>query len=198
MGAGVDWLKIKTEYITTATSYRKLADKHGVPFRTLADRAKAEGWSAARKKHRNDVVTKALQKSANQQSDKMARIDKAADRLLSKLERAIDELDLVIAMKKTKTKDIEYNNGDRPDKPTREVIVEEETVETVSAMVDRAGLRMITAALKDLKEVKMLRSELDRQEQEARIANLRRQAESDDKTDGAKLEIVGLPEEFKV
>ena len=127
----------------------------------------------------------------------MDRIDKAADRLLSKLERAIDELDMVIATKKTKTKDIEYNNGERPDKPTREVIVEEETVETVSVMVDRAGLRMITAALKDLKEVKMIRSELDQQEQEARIANLRRQAESEEKDSDTKLEIVGLPEEYK-
>lgn len=196
--AVIDWITIKTEYITTLTSYRKLADKYGVHFRAVSERAKAEGWVAARATYREGLVTKAVQKAEDIQSDKLARIDKAADRLMSKLERAIDELDLVIAMKKTKTKDIEYNNGERPDKPTREVIVEEETVETVSVMVDRAGLRMITAALRDLKEVKMIRSELDRQEQEARIANLRRQAESEAKDSDTKLEIVGLPEEFKI
>ena len=84
----VDWVGIKTEYITTATSYRKLADKHGVPFRTLADRARAEGWSAARKKHCNDVVTKALRKSANQQADKMARFTTVSDKLLNWIGRS--------------------------------------------------------------------------------------------------------------
>ena len=195
--AEINWIDVRTEYITTLTSYRKLADKYGVSFRTLSERAKQEGWRDARASFRENLVTKAVQKAENRQAARMDRIDKAADRLLSKLERAIDELDMVIATKKTKTKDIEYNNGERPDKPTREVIVEEETVETVSVMVDRAGLRMITAALKDLKEVKMIRSELDQQEQEARIANLRRQAESEEKDSDTKLEIVGLPEEYK-
>lgn len=193
-----DWNAIKTEYITTDTSYRKLALKYGIGYQAICHRSQEEGWIQQREQHRNNTITKTLDRISSKEADKLAKIDGLADRLLGKLERAIDELDLVIATRKTKTKDIEYNNRERPDKPTREVVKEEETVETVACMVDRAGLRMITAALKDLKEVKMLRSELDRQEQEARIANLRRQAESDDKTEGAKLEIVGLPEEFKV
>ena len=160
MGAGVDWLKIKTEYITTATSYRKLADKHGVPFRTLADRAKSEGWSAARKKHCNDVVTKALRKSANQQADKMARFTTVSDKLLNRIERIIEESE--------------------------------------EGNITAKDIRSLTAAVKDLKEIQGVRSELDRQEQEARIANLRRQAQNEEKTSGAKLEIVGLPEEFMV
>ena len=49
----------------------------------------------------------------------------------------------------------------------------------MSGIVDKAGLRQITAALKDIKEIKMLRSELDRREQEARISNLERQASKD-------------------
>lgn len=158
--AGIDWLQIKTEYITTATSYRKLADKHGVPFRTLADRAKAEGWSAARKKHCNDVVTKALRKSAKQQADKMARFTTVSDKLLNRIERIIEESE--------------------------------------TGQISAKDIRSLTAAVKDLKEIQGVRSELDRQEQEARIANLRRQSESDDKAEGAKLEIVGLPEEFRV
>ena len=44
-------------------------------------------------------------------------------------------------------------------------------------VVDRAGLRQLTAALKDLKEIQMLKSELDRQEQEARIAKLQADAQ---------------------
>lgn len=196
--AEINWIDVRTEYITTLTSYRKLADKYGVSFRTLSERAKQEGWRDARAAFRENLVTKAVQKAENRQADRMARIDKAADRLLSKIERAIDELDLVIATDKVKVKEVEYTDPEGRGKPVKEVVEERETVKTVSVMVDRAGLRMITAALRDLKEVKGLKSELDRQEQEARIANLRRQAESDDKAEGAKLEIVGLPEEFRV
>ena len=196
--AEINWIDVRTEYITTLTSYRKLADKYGVSFRTLSERAKQEGWRDARAAFCENLVTKAVQKAENRQADRMARIDKAADRLLSKIERAIDELDLVIATDKVKIKEVEYTDPEGRGKPVKEVVEERETVKTVSVMVDRAGLRLITAALKDLKEVKGLKSELDRQEQEARIANLRRQAESDDKAEGAKLEIVGLPEEFRV
>ena len=196
--AEINWIDVRTEYITTLTSYRKLADKYGVSFRTLSERAKQEGWRDARAAFRENLVTKAVQKAENRQADRMARIDKAADRLLSKIERAIDELDLVIVTDKVKVKEVEYADPEGRGKPVKEVVEERETVKTVSVMVDRAGLRMITAALRDLKEVKGLKAELDRQEQEARIANLRRHAESEDKTEGAKLEIVGLPEEFKV
>lgn len=198
MAAGVDWVKIKTEYITTATSYRKLADKYGVGYQAICHKSQEEGWIELRRQHRNKTITKTLDKISDKESDKLSRIDDLADKLLSKLERAVEELDLHLCTNKTKVKEIEYNNDLRPDKPTKEVIREEETVDATKSVVDRVGLKAIASALRDLKEVKMVMSELDRQEQEARIANLRRQAESDDKTEGAKLEIVGLPEEFKV
>lgn len=156
----VDWVKIKTEYITTDTGYRKLADKYGVSFRTLSQKAKDEEWVQERRKHREKVVKKAVQKVANQQADKMARFTTVSDKLLDRIERIIEESE--------------------------------------TGVITPKEIRSLTAAVKDLKEIQGVRSELDRQEQEARIANLRRQAESDDKTDGAKLEIVGLPEEFKV
>ena len=44
---------------------------------------------------------------------------------------------------------------------------------------DTQAIRQITASIKDIKEIKMLRSEMDRREQQARIANLERQAEAD-------------------
>ena len=52
--------------------------------------------------------------------------------------------------------------------------------------------------LRDLKDVLNLKTELDKKEQEARIANLRRQAQEEEKAEGAKLVIEGLPEEFVV
>ena len=186
-----DWQAIKTEYITTDTSYRKLAEKYGIHYKVISERGKAEGWVELRSQHRDKTLTKTLDKISNKQADKMARIDKLTDKLLDKLEQAITELDLQLAKHTDKTKTIEYNNDRRPDKPTREVVHEEEKLLEVKSIVDRQGLKQIASALKDIKEVKMLRSELDRQEQEARIDNLRKQAnKDDDKVEG--IEVVFL------
>ena len=175
-----DWQAIKTEYITTDTSYRKLEGKYGIHYKVIAERGKDEKWVELRSQYRDKTLTKTLGKISNKQADKMARIDDLADKLLEKLEQAITELDLQLYKHTDKTKVIEYNNDRRPDKPTKETIHEEEKLLEAKSIIDRQGLKQIASALKDIKEVKMLRSELDRQEQEARIANLRKQADKDD------------------
>ncbi len=79
--------------------------------------------------------------------------------------------------------------------------------EAASMMLDKAvavaekcdsakDVRALTAAIRDIREIAGVRSELDRQEQEARIANLRRQAEPEQQS-RHELIIQGLPEEFK-
>lgn len=179
-----DWKKIKAEYITTDTSYRKLAQKYSVHYKVISERGKAEKWVELRTQHRDKTLTKTLEQISDRQADQMARIHGLADQLLDKLEQAITELDLQLFKHVDKTKEIEYNNPQRADKPTKEIIHEEEKLLEVKSIVDRNGLKQIAAALKDIKEVKMIRSELDRQEQEARIANLQKQAEKSDKGDG--------------
>lgn len=166
-----DWQAIKTEYITTDTSYRKLAQKYGMRYATLQARAKEEKWTELRDRHRTSTVSKSLTKISNKQAAKLARIDGITDKLLNKLEKAVDELDLEIIKRKVKVED-----G-----------ITETTTETMEAVeggiVDRAGLRHLTAALKDLKEIQMLKSELDRQEQEARIEKLRADAKQHNNDD---------------
>ena len=174
-----DWKAIKTEYITTDTSYRKLAQKYGVSATQICNVGRDEGWVELRKQHLNKTVAKTLDKISSKQADKMARIDKLTDRLLDKLERAISELDLQLVKHTDKTKTIEYDNPGRPDKPTKEVIHEEEKVLEVSSIIDRQGLKQIASALKDIKEANMIKSELDRQEQEERIKKLRKEAAED-------------------
>lgn len=187
-----DWQAIKTEYITTDTSYRKLAQKYGIHYKVISERGKDERWVELRSQHRDKTLTKTLDKISNKQADKMARIDQLTDMLLDKLEQAITELDMQLAKHTDKTKTIEYDNDHRPDKPTREIVHEEEKLLEVKSIVDRQGLKQIASALRDIKEVKMLRSELDQQEQEARIANLRKQADKDeDKTEEIEVVFVG-------
>jgi hypothetical protein len=54
----IDWEKIRTEYMTTATSYRKLAEKHGVNYSALGARARAEGWVEQRTQYQHETHTK--------------------------------------------------------------------------------------------------------------------------------------------
>lgn len=178
-----DWQAIKTEYITTQTSYRKLAQKYGIHYKVISERGKDEKWVELRSQHRDKTLTKTLDKISSKKADKMARIDDLADKLLEKLEQAITELDMQLYRNTDKTKIIEYNNDLRPDKPTKETIHEEEKLLEAKSLVDRQGLKQIASALKDIKEVKMLRSELDRQEQEARIAALRQKSMTGDGDD---------------
>ncbi len=59
----VDWVKIKTEYITTQISQRALAEKHGVTLRDVARHSKAESWVKERTNHRNKMSTKRQQQA---------------------------------------------------------------------------------------------------------------------------------------
>ena len=169
---GADWKKIKAEYITTGISYRRLAEKYGLHYHVISERGKAENWVELRTQHRDKTLTKALDKISERQSDKMARIDALADQLLDKLEKAIGELDMAITVHKEK---VETGTGEN----TREYKVAEP-----GGIVDRKGLREIASALKDLKEVKGIRSALDEEEQQERIENLRKSASRDDSKTG--------------
>ena len=180
----MDWNAIKAEYITDeASSYRKLAKKYGVSLTAITNRAKKENWVAQRRQFKDDVTTKNIEKISEAQSKRMTRIQSITDKLLDKLERAVEELDIQLFKNVDKVKEIEYNNPERPDKPTKETIHESEKFTEVRTIVDKSGLKAIASALRDIKEVQMLKTELDRREQEARIRNLERQAEADSNDD---------------
>ena len=169
-----DWLKIKTEYITTDTSYRKLAEKHGIHYQAICARSKAEGWIQLREQYRNRTVTKTVEKISEKKARQAAKVGDLADKLLIKLEQAIEELDQTMVTHKVKTRDIEYGDQTAKGKPTHEVITEEEKVLAMASVVDRGGLRLIASALKDLQAIKGEITDLERREREARIEALRR------------------------
>lgn len=179
-----DWQRIKTEYITTETSIRKLSEKYGIRYATVQARAKSEGWITLRDQYRTSTVSKSISRISDRQADKLARIEGITDKLLSKLEKAVDELDMEITKKKTKFEE-------------EGIEVTTETMEArEGGIVDRAGLRYLTGALKDLKEIQMLKSELDKQEQEARIEKLRRDTDRDDSSGTITVRLPGGIEDY--
>jgi hypothetical protein len=152
-----DWQAIKTEYITTQTSYRKLAEKYGVSRVQIGNVGRDEKWVELRRQHLDNTVTKTVAAVENAQVNRAKKMQSVADKLLLKIE----------------------------------------------ALVDRPGMmpkdiRSLVAAVKDLKEIQGVKSELDEKEQRARIANLEKQAEKGDGSHAPTLNVEGLPEEFKV
>ena len=136
-----DWNKIKTEYLTSDTSYRKLAQKYGVNATTIAKKASKEGWVSQRQQQANRTLSKTLTVVSNRQVNRAVRLQEVADKLLNKIEAAVDDYNMEVLL------------------------------------VDRQSLRQITGALKDIKDIQMIRSEADLREQEARIAKLLKEAE---------------------
>ena len=134
-----DWQAIKTEYITTQTSYRKLAEKYGVSTTQICNVGRDEKWVEQREQFLNKTTAKTIEKISQQEANRAAKIHSVADKLLLKIEAMVE--------------------SGRP--------------------LDTKGIRALTAAVKDLKEIQSVRSDLDRQEQQARIDNLRKQADKD-------------------
>ena len=87
----MDWNKIKAEYIAGGTSYRKLADKYGVPRTTLERKAKDEKWAELRRQAEGKAEAKMLDAI----STKSAKIDdkyfRLVDKLFTKAEEVIDK-----------------------------------------------------------------------------------------------------------
>ena len=137
----VDWLAVKTEYVTTATSYRELARKYGVSRKTIADRGKAGNWVRERGQYRDESTSKMKAAAAQGQAERAERFVSAADKLLGKIEE----------------------------------IVGSENAQPLTPK----DIRALTAAMGDLKDIMDIRSKADAREQEARIANLERQARAD-------------------
>lgn len=136
-----DWKKIKTEYITTDTSYRKLAQKHGVHYNAIANRAKQEGWISQRNQYCDKTMTNILDAVSKKQVDRAANLISVSDLLLEKVKSLLQS--------------------------------------DAEVLADTQSMKHISGVLKDIKEVQMIRSDADMREQEARIANLRKQAEAE-------------------
>ena len=142
----MDWNAIKTEYITNeSSSYRKLAKKYGVSSTTIAVKASKEGWVKDREQYLSETLSKSLKSISNGQAKRAKRLQNVADKLLSKIEAAVDSFDMK------------------------------------ELMLDKQALKQITGALKDIKDIQMIKSDADMREQEARIKNLQKQSEAEDK-----------------
>ena len=131
----MDWNELKAEYIAGGTSYRKLAEKYGVPFSTLKEHARKEQWTELREKARHKADMKFANIIGEKQANRSVKIDDVADKLLDKISDLLENFEL-----------------------------------------DTQSIKHLTSSLKDIKDIKGVKSKLDIKEQEARIDKLRKDA----------------------
>lgn len=90
----MDWKQIKAEYIAGGTSYRKLAEKHGVSFNTLKTRAKEEQWYKLRQQKDHKATIKMVETISDKEAQRAVDIIDVADKLLGKISELMDAVPL--------------------------------------------------------------------------------------------------------
>lgn len=93
----MDWSRIRKDYIAGRGSYRELSAKYGVPYRTLADRAKAEKWVELRNQSRAKAASKTVEAVADANGRVQTRMQDAAEALMGKVVEGVLAADPVDA-----------------------------------------------------------------------------------------------------
>lgn len=88
------WERIKTEYITTDISMRKLAKKHDVTFAALSKRAYREQWAVTREQHGNSVDKAILDAHKEIKVEEYKSLLRAAGVLSDKLCQVVENVDV--------------------------------------------------------------------------------------------------------
>jgi hypothetical protein len=210
-----DWIKIKAEYKTTKTSYRKLAEKYSISFNTLKDRAVREGWSKAADETRQEIATKTTTKAQQKLVEKIS--DKKSNKIVAALDIESEAISLLNAtILKTLQDEKQFNRhliqrrekkykhvGKTKDEPATDESTESQWVEEkLFDTVDSKRLKDIASALNI---VSALRRELEgilpepvkqKLEIEREKLEMEKGKSKPDEVDGVQIIIEGDAEEW--
>lgn len=153
----ISWIDIENEYVTDVRkkpcTLGELAEKYNLSYEYLRRYAAEREWKEKRKKYITNTSQKIIDKSSEQDADRILRLLRIADTASEKAEKALEQLETYMVKNKTKTRTIEYKDKNAVGKPTKEIVEEKEDIVSVSGMIDRKGLLYITNTLKNLKDI---------------------------------------------
>ena len=134
----IDWNVLRAEYIGGGTSYRKLAQKHGISVNTLSPIATAEGWPKLRQEAQDKATARTIQKTADIAADNATIAARIRTKLLRKLEKEIDALpDMIGSETRNSVTENEFSQDGR-------------RIQKVKEAAKSFRLRDLAAAYKDL------------------------------------------------
>ena len=140
-----DWTAIASEYIEGEGSLRALAERHAIPWSTLRDRARRESWETRRREMRAANAENSFRGERPAPHEKPFRDDTAAPH---------------------------EKDAERIFRVTDKLIQRAEEILDSGGEVGARELGELMRAIKNAKEIKMLRSALDEREQQARVQAL--------------------------
>lgn len=145
---GVDWNKIKAEYITTDISQRKLAVKYAVSHVAVSAHSSAEQWVEERERYRARTLAKTLEKSSEKDAGRLARLmdttTKAIDVAVSAFEDA-EQFNRYLVERKEK-----YAVPEIDEDGEHAISERQWTEERIFRKIDTKALKELTNVLKDL------------------------------------------------
>ena len=181
MGKHRDWTEIEKDYLESGLSLSQLAQKYGVSISTLKKTAARQGWAKKRS---------------------------GSEQKVERVETALAELEPEQMEPEKGTTGTEIKVYDRETETQRFNRIVNDMLDRVQDAIcmvnpsDAASIKLLTAALKDLRSLKGLdKTDLDREEQRARIAKLRSDTRIvDDSDEGGvilmpEIQEVGQPNE---
>ena len=93
----IDWATVKAEYVSGTMSAAKLADRYGISVSSISKKCASEHWQELRKQNQRETANKIAKKINTEKVKKTVReIDRVvavASKLITKLNRAVNELD---------------------------------------------------------------------------------------------------------
>lgn len=93
----IDWAKVKAEYVSGTMSAAKLADRYGISVSSISKKCASEHWQELRRQNQSETANKIAEKINTEKVKKTVReIDRVVavtSKLITKLNRAVNELD---------------------------------------------------------------------------------------------------------
>lgn len=153
--AKYDWKQLEKEYILS--EYKSVAEflKSKNISRNGSTQKNTKGWNEKKVKKElkksEKVIEKVIEKESEKEAQQIADIKAIANDLALNIIKANSQLQQYIVKNKKKTKTITYDYDVA--KPQKETVEENEKIEVLNGIVDRNGLKMLTSALKDIKDI---------------------------------------------
>lgn len=93
----IDWATVKAEYVSGTMSAAKLADRYGISVSSISKKCASEHWQELRRQNQSKTASKIAEKINTEKVKKTVkeidRVVSVASKLITKLNRAVNELD---------------------------------------------------------------------------------------------------------
>lgn len=133
MSRAIDWSAIKTAYVTSTKSYKRVAAEFNMPFGSVAKKGKADGWPALRKAFQDEAACRAIAGQVDNEAERLGKIIEAANAMSDVIAGVFDDAEQFHRHIVTDT------SGD-----------ETTTKEKIFEKVDSRAIKDLTGALKDM------------------------------------------------